>query len=57
MSGQKRPGCGGAIRPQGNTDLNLNILGDNWQSGAGVGIYTWDGGAPNELWNVIPISG
>jgi hypothetical protein len=48
---------GRAIRPQANTDLNLNVLGNSWPPGTAVGIYTWDGGAPNEVWDVIPVAG
>jgi hypothetical protein len=39
------------VRPQANTDLNLNALGDSWSAGTKVGIWTWNGGGPNELWN------
>jgi hypothetical protein len=48
---------GTAIRPQGNWDLNLNVLGNNWRPGTSVGIYTWDGGQPNEVWTINPVAG
>ena len=48
-----------AVRPPQNTDLNLNAFGDSWAPlTTKVGIYTWDGGAPNEIWTsmMVPAS-
>jgi len=39
-----------AIRPPANTDLNMNALGSSWPEGTKIGIWTWGGGAPNEVW-------
>jgi hypothetical protein len=39
-----------AIRPPANTDLNMNALGSSWPVGTQVGIWSWGGGAPNEVW-------
>lgn len=39
------------VRPQANTDQNLNAFGNSWGPGTKVGLWGWDGGGPNELWN------
>jgi hypothetical protein len=39
-----------AIRPQSNSDLNLNIKGDSYPAGTPVIVYKWDQ-APNSKWN------
>ncbi len=47
---------GSAVRIPANTDLNMNAFGDSWGPGTTVGLYTWDGGAPNERWTSKIIS-
>jgi hypothetical protein len=42
------------VRPPANTDLNLNALGSSWPVGTKIGIWSWGGGTPNEVWNFTP---
>ena len=44
-----------AVRPPGNTDLNLNAFGNQWPAGTKVGLWTWAGGDPNEVWTSTPV--
>jgi|ERR1700722_11239745 hypothetical protein len=39
-----------AIRPQNNSDLNLNVSGDSYPAGTKVIVYKWDK-APNSQWH------
>ncbi|HEX6903302.1 MAG TPA: hypothetical protein VF789_26535 [Thermoanaerobaculia bacterium] len=39
-----------AVRPPDNIDLNMNVFGNTWPAGTKVGLWTWDGGASNEVW-------
>lgn len=39
-----------AIRPPDNTDLNMNVFGNQWPAGTKVGLWTWSRGAANEVW-------
>ncbi|WP_266167874.1 hypothetical protein [Dyella subtropica] len=44
-----------AVRPPANTDLNMNALGNDWNPGAKVGLWTWGHGEPNEVWTTTAI--
>lgn len=44
------------IRLSSNTDYNLNALGGDWHPGTPVGIWTWSGGAANEIWYFDPVT-
>ncbi len=39
-----------AIRPSGDSDLNLNAQGDSWPVGTAIILYEWDGTKNNMTW-------
>ncbi len=43
------------IRMSTNPDYNLNALGGDWHPGTPVGVWTWSGGAENEIWYCDPV--
>ena len=46
-----------ALRPQYDSDQNLNVRGDGpYPPGALVLTYTWSGGDPNEVWQIVSVS-
>jgi hypothetical protein len=47
---------GFALRPLSNSDLNLNVLGNGpYNAGNAVSIWSWAGGAPNEVWKATHV--
>lgn len=59
---QPRGYFGFAIRPQQDSDQNINALGgfDNGHDalvGATIGTWGWDGGAENETWAIMVLDG
>jgi hypothetical protein len=44
------------IRLLSNTDLNLNALGGDWHPETPVGVWSWSGGAKNEIWYCDPVT-
>ncbi len=48
-------GAYNAIQVAANADLNLNVNGRGpYTVGSWVIVYSWSGGAANEVWNFIP---
>ena len=46
-----------AIRPARNTDMNLNVAGNGpYALNNTVLAWDWDGGQPNEVWQLLPVT-